>query len=97
MARGAGGGADPRVRCALLAAAALLIAAFPLMAAADPSPEIRKQIETDWQRQEQVTRRLSYGDHRALDGVLRRGRLMIEDMRELGARVACDRAAEALD
>jgi hypothetical protein len=67
------------------------------MAAEDPSPEIRKQIETDWQRQEQVTRRLSYGDHRALDGVLRRGRLMIEDMRELGARVACDRAAEVLD
>jgi hypothetical protein len=42
-------------------------------------------IEADWEKQEQISRNLMCDDPKALSAVLERGRLMISDMRAIGA------------
>ncbi len=59
--------------------------------------DARRQIEADWERQEQVSRGLAVGSREALDGVLSRGRRMVADMRELGADDAAGDAEAVLD
>ncbi len=60
--------------------------------AGEVSDETRKMIEADWARQEQVTRNLKCDTPQALDGAIARGRLMIADMREVGAEKEADKA-----
>lgn len=61
------------------------------------TPETTALIEADWERQEQVSRQLSGEDAEALRGAVARGRLMISDMRDLGAIAKADHAAGVLD
>ena len=47
----------------------------------DAVPSAKEQIEADWIRQEQVSRKLEAGSKEAVDGVLERGRKMIADLK----------------
>ncbi len=93
------------IRRETLPAFALLVFAlalpFPRLSGARATPKIspqtRQLIEKDWERQEQVTRGLKAGSPKALDGALKRGRLMIEDFRALGADKPASTAKQKLD
>ncbi|MBW8017049.1 MAG: hypothetical protein FVQ82_12760 [Planctomycetes bacterium] len=55
-----------------------------------------KAVEVDWSRQEQVTRKLKCDSPEALNLAIDRARLMIADMRKLGADKAADKAENVL-
>ena len=59
--------------------------------------DFRKDVQADWCRQEQVTRKLDCDSPQALSRAINRGRLMIADMRKLGADKAADKAQKVLD
>ncbi|MBT3278021.1 MAG: hypothetical protein HN370_01430 [Phycisphaerales bacterium] len=61
----------------------IVLAAAP-MYAAGPSVAVRKQIEADWARQEQVTFSREAGSKAAVVAMLKRGALMVADMKNLG-------------
>ena len=58
--------------------------------------DFRKAVEADWDRQEQITRKLKCDSPEALKLAIGRGRLMIADMRKLGADKAADKAEKVL-
>jgi len=60
------------------------------------SPETKARIEADWARQEQVTRKLAVTDPKALQGAIARGRLMIADMKAMGATEAAEKTERVL-
>ncbi len=60
------------------------------------TPETKALIEADWARQEKVSRKLSCEDAKALEGVLHRGRLMISDLRTLGAAAEAEQTEKVL-
>jgi hypothetical protein len=64
--------------------------------AIETSDSIRKEIEADWRRQEQVSRNLKIDTPQALAAAINRGRLMIADMRMLGANDAANKADKVL-
>jgi len=73
-----------------------IVACRPVWAAA-ASADVDKQIRADWAREEQVTRKLKTDSYAAVQGVIKRGRLMIADFRKAGAVAAADKAAGKLD
>ncbi len=64
--------------------------------AIETSDGIRKKIEADWRRQEQVSRKLKSDSPEALAAAINRGRLMIADMRKLGPDDAANKAENVL-
>jgi len=82
-------------RTDVLGAIFAVIAAASGAALAAPAGDGAKRIEADWVREEWVTRRLKPAG--AIEGAIKRGRLMIADFRKAGAALAADRAAEKLD
>ena len=79
----------------LVTSAALACVCGSAFAAPEPAVDATKQIQADWVREEWVTRRLKPAG--AIEGVIKRGRLMIADFRKSGAVVAANRAAEKLN
>lgn len=73
----------------------LIVVCF-VMSAAVVSGDFRDEVEADWYRQEKVSRKLHYGSPNALTLAIGRGRLMIADMRRLGADEAADKAEKVL-
>ena len=57
----------------------------------------RALVEADWEQQELVSRKRSCEDVGALEGVLDRGRLMISDMRKLGAVAKAEQTETVLE
>jgi hypothetical protein len=55
------------------------------------------QIQADWVREEQVTRKLKTDSHEAVKGAIKRGRSMIADFRKAGVVAAAGKAAKKLD
>ena len=77
--------------------ALLLTSPFTVAASErDPSPATKALIEADWEQQERVSRKLSCEDAAALEGVLERGRLMVSDMRRLGAEAKAEQTEKLL-
>ena len=76
---------------ALWGVACVLAACGPVLGA--PA----NRIEADWLREEQVTRKLKVDSGQAVEGAVKRGRLMIADFRKGGAIDAANRAAVKLD
>ena len=73
------------------------ILAMVLTSGSISAADVAKQVQADWVREEQVTRRLKTDSPQAVDGAVKRGRLMIADFRKAGAKTAADRAAKKLD
>ncbi len=71
----------------------LAVAAGPLCAAG-PSEATRAQIQADWARQEKVTWGREAGSGPAVGAMLKRGALMIADMRTLGVEDATLKQAQ---
>ncbi|MCF7954192.1 MAG: hypothetical protein K9M75_00170 [Phycisphaerae bacterium] len=66
--------------------------AFVFVSVSVRADDFKKTIEADWCRQEQVTRKLDCDSPEALNRAIDRGRLMIADMRRLGAEKAASKA-----
>lgn len=73
-----------------------LLCCATLVLAGEVSSDLRKTVEADWKRQEQVTHNLKCDSPQALTGAIARGRLMITDMRMIAADDAADSAEMAI-
>lgn len=82
--------------CRLFAAVVAAIGVVWASTAFAMSPETKARIEADWAKQEAVTRKLKVSDPKALEGAIVRGRLMIADMKALGARKEAEKAEKVL-
>ena len=62
------------------------------MPAVEVSGDFRGEVEADWCRQEKVSRKLKCDSAESLELAIKRGRLMVADMRRLGADASADKA-----
>ena len=65
--------------------------------AAPPTDESRKAIEADWLMQEKVARKMEAGTPAALEGVVRRGIALADDLSRKTGFPAADAARKALE